>query len=208
MKSQADKRRSERVFSVGDKVFLKLQPYVQSSVVRRTNHKLGFKYFGPFSVLERIGEVAYRLDLPESSRVHPVFHESQLKPSIGPGHKVLPQLPISDSLFQVPVRVLQKRVPQQGHQTVVQVLVQWSGSSEEMATWEDLETLRQQFPRASAWDKQNFKRKGMSTTWMGRCDASWLQVKRWAVEPGPRGPGSCQAGWRATTWARRSPCNA
>lgn len=40
MKCQADKKRSERVFSVGDRIFLKLQPYLQSSVLRRANHKL------------------------------------------------------------------------------------------------------------------------------------------------------------------------
>jgi hypothetical protein len=71
MKSQADKHRRERVFAVGDRVFLRLQPYIQSSVARRSNRKLAFKFFGPFSVLARVGEVAYRLDLPPSSRRPP-----------------------------------------------------------------------------------------------------------------------------------------
>jgi hypothetical protein len=99
MKSQADKKRSERVFSVGDKVFLKLQPYLQSSVLRRANHKLAFKFFGPFQVTERIGEVAYKLELPSTSRVHPVFHVSQLKPCLGPGQQALPHLPSVDDVL-------------------------------------------------------------------------------------------------------------
>lgn len=47
MKQQADKGRIEREFSVGDLVYVKLQPYVQTSVATRANHKLSFKYFGP-----------------------------------------------------------------------------------------------------------------------------------------------------------------
>ena len=61
MKRQADKHRSERSFAVGDSVYLKLQPYVQSSIATRSNNKLSFRFFGPFTILERIGEVAYRL---------------------------------------------------------------------------------------------------------------------------------------------------
>jgi hypothetical protein len=54
-------------------------------------------------------------------------------------------------MFQVPVRILQRRIRQQDLRTVVQVLVQWSGWPELLATWEDLETMRQQFPGVSAW---------------------------------------------------------
>ena len=143
MKDQADKRRTECTFAIGDEVFLRLQPYLQSSVARRANHKLAFKFFGPFRVLERVAAVAYKLDLPESSRVHPVFHVSQLKPCIGPRPHVLSTLPPPDAMFQVPVRVLRQRIHQCGSRALTQVLVQWSGAPEEHATWEDIEQLRQ-----------------------------------------------------------------
>jgi hypothetical protein len=161
MKFQADKHRRERVFAVGDEVFLRLQPYIQSSVVRRANHKLAFKFFGPYKIVERVGEVAYKLELPPSSRVHPVFHVSQLKPCIGPNQQVLPQLPSPTDLLQIPVAVLGRRVRQVGFRTVPQALIHWSGMPEDQATWEDVESLRQQFPAAPAWGQAGFQARGI-----------------------------------------------
>lgn len=79
MKMQADKHRQEREFLVGDWVYLKLQPYAQHSVIRRSNHKPLYKYFGPYLVLRKMGKVAYKLQLPVTSQIHPVVHVSQLK---------------------------------------------------------------------------------------------------------------------------------
>jgi hypothetical protein len=74
-------------------VYMKLQPYVQSSVLARTNQKLRFCYFGPFKILARVSSVAYRLELPASSSVHPVIHVSQLRLAVGFKGQVCAQLP-------------------------------------------------------------------------------------------------------------------
>lgn len=64
MKDHADKKRYAQEFQVGYLVYLKLQPYVQLSVARRSNHKLSFKYFEPYKILQKVGKMAYKLELP------------------------------------------------------------------------------------------------------------------------------------------------
>jgi hypothetical protein len=149
-KHQADKLRSERVFQVGDWVYLKLQPYVQSSLVKRANHKLAFKFFGPFQIVARIGHVAYKLQLPATSAIHHVFHVSLLKKAVGSTDQVSSILPsISDSL-QWPEQILQRRVVHTSFGDVPQVLIKWSAWPEELVTWEDEPVVKQRFPEAEA----------------------------------------------------------
>jgi hypothetical protein len=164
MKKQADQHRSERQFEIGRKVFLKLQPYVQSSLAPRANQKLSFNYFNPFEILQKVGSVAYKLLLPPSSSIHPVFHVSQLKEAILDASQVSPSLPSDIDLLRVPEKVLQRRMITRGVRQVPQVLVQWSEWPASMATWEDLEDLSRRFPQAPAWGQAEFQEGGTVST--------------------------------------------
>ncbi|GKE97498.1 putative reverse transcriptase domain-containing protein [Tanacetum coccineum] len=78
-KSYADLKRKQMKFQVGDKVMLKVSPW-KGVVCFGKRGKLNPRYVGPFKVLEKVGSVAYKLELPEElSRVHNTFHVSNLK---------------------------------------------------------------------------------------------------------------------------------
>jgi ribosomal protein L21E len=151
MKSQADKNHTAREFAVGDSVFIKLQPYVQSSVARRAHHKLAFKYFGPYTVITRINPTAYEVQLPPESRIHPVFHVSQLRKVLLPGTTANPSLPTITDIIAIPVKLLGHRWRRAPTGRREQVQVQWSTSSTKDITWEDRLDLQQRFPAAPAW---------------------------------------------------------
>jgi hypothetical protein len=161
MKSQADKKRSERSFQVGDMVFLKLQPYIQQSVATRGTQKLTFRYFGPYKVLQRIGEVAYKLELPASSQVHPVVHVSQIKKHIPANTQVHTSLNLmsDDPIFAlVPAKVLCRSLIPHGAGTATRIKVRWSGDPPYLETWEDPDALCRSYPDAPAWGQAVLKR--------------------------------------------------
>ena len=145
MKFYADRNRSEREFDIGDWVYLRLQPYQQTFVTLRRNLKLAPRFFGPFQVISRIGSMAYRLQLPESSQIHLVFHVSQLKKMVGATATTCATLLPTGSDGQMlvsPVAILDRKVVKRRNQAVAQVLVQWSNSTPKDATWEDATMIR------------------------------------------------------------------
>lgn len=126
MKNQADMHRSERVFHVGDWIWLKLQPYKQISVQCRGSEKLAQKYYGSFQVKECIGKVAYKLQLPSEAKIHDVFHVSQLKAYYGPDPiaAVLPDWSgCSDSCTVLPAAILDTRMVKFHNTPQIQYLV-------------------------------------------------------------------------------------
>ena len=154
MKAGADNTRRHVEFRVGDMVFLKLRPYRQRSLANRPNQKLAARYYGPFAVLKRIGQVAYHLDLPPTAAIHPVFHVSQLRAAVGTAHSsptIPPSLTADLELIVEPEALLDVRQQPTTHEA--EVLIRWKNLPEFEATWEKFTAIQSQFPDFNLEDK-------------------------------------------------------
>nr|GEZ81983.1 putative reverse transcriptase domain-containing protein [Tanacetum cinerariifolium] len=128
--SYADLKRKPMEFQVGDKVMLKVLPW--KGVVRFGKRgKLNPRYVRPFKVLERVGDVAYKLDLLEElSRVHNTFHVSNLKKCHVDKPLAVPLdgLHFDDTLYFVkePVEIMDREVKWLKRSQIPLVKVRWN----------------------------------------------------------------------------------
>ncbi|GJW23833.1 putative reverse transcriptase domain-containing protein [Tanacetum coccineum] len=149
-KSYADLKRKPMEFQVGDKVMLKVSPW--KGVVRFGKRgKLNPRYVGPFKVLERIGSVAYKLELPEElSRVHNTFHVSNLKKCYADEPLAVPLdgLHVDDKLqfVEEPVEIMDREVKQLRHSRVPIVKVRWNSKRGPEFTWEREDQFKKKYP--------------------------------------------------------------
>ena len=148
----------ERHFEVGDLVYLRLQPYRQSSLKQKGAEKLKPRFYGPYRVIRRIGQVAYELELPQGSRIHNIFHVSCLKKALGQHVTVTGELPPTDDeghLVLQPEAIIDTRERQLRSRKIREFLVRWKNLPDEDATWEDEKIL--QHPSLQLLeDKQRF----------------------------------------------------
>ncbi|XP_076937507.1 uncharacterized protein LOC143605175 [Bidens hawaiensis] len=117
-------------------------------VMSRIHQKLAAKFFGPYHIIDKIGPLAYKLQLPPTSKIHLVFHVSLLKKVIrGSSDSILPpELEIRDIESLTPAAILASRVVYDGVDPLEQSQVKWHGKSVEEATCED-----------SSWSKTSFQ---------------------------------------------------
>ena len=107
--------------------------------LRLGSRKLASKFTGPFTIDERVSPEAYRLSLPDSWRVHNVFHSSQLKPVHGSPSRQEPLL-LDDSSKEFEVdRIVGMRLARGGKKR--EFLVHWKGYSSFDNSWEPEENL-------------------------------------------------------------------
>jgi hypothetical protein len=154
----ADKKRTERVFATGDMVYLNAKNISSS----RPSMKLDYTLLGPFKVLERIGHRAYRLDLPPTVNIHPVFHVSLLEPvthsPFSSRSSPTPPPVLIDGHMEMEVRsILDSRLRHRR----LEYLVSWLGYLDAEATWEPAANLKNCKELVAAFHAQHPHKPGL-----------------------------------------------
>ncbi|GJT84813.1 putative reverse transcriptase domain-containing protein [Tanacetum coccineum] len=149
-KSYADKRRKPLEFSVGDYVLLKVSPW--KDVVRfRKKEKLAPRFVGPFEIIEKVGSVAYQLDLPkELNGVHDTFHMSNLKKCLADPTLQVPldEIRVDDKLnfVEEPVEILKRDFKKLKRSRIAIVKVRWNSKRGPEFTWERKDQMKLKYP--------------------------------------------------------------
>ncbi|XP_022007523.1 uncharacterized protein LOC110906739 [Helianthus annuus] len=149
-KSYADKRRRPIEFQVGDKVMLKVSPW--KGIIRfRKRGKLSPRFIGPFKIIERVGKVAYRLELPEElSGIHSTFHVSHLRKCLADetAHVHYDNIEVDNRLNYAvkPIAILDRKVKSIRNKKIDQMKVKWEHRKGSGITWDSEEEMRRLYP--------------------------------------------------------------
>ena len=93
-------------------LYFRLHPYKETTIKRKGSEKLKPRFYGPYKVIRKVGEVAYELELPIGSKIHNVFHVSCLNKVIGQHISIsytLPPLDDEVQLVLIPDKILKTR---------------------------------------------------------------------------------------------------
>jgi hypothetical protein len=146
----ANQHRRDEQFSVGDNVLVSSENINLPSQVNRPTRKFQAKFLGPYKVIETVSPTAYRLELPETLKIHPVFHISKLRRYVESDEQLFPERTVppppplvfdDDHVEYLVEKILDKRTRRIGRGTRTEYLVKWKNYPEYDATWQTLADL-------------------------------------------------------------------
>nr|GEY89693.1 putative reverse transcriptase domain-containing protein [Tanacetum cinerariifolium] len=149
-KDYADRKRKPMEFEIGDRVMLKVSPW--KGVVRFGKQgKLNSRYVGPFKVLDKVGKVAYKLELPqELSRVHHTFNVSIFKKCYSDEPLVMPLegVHIDDTLqfVEEPVEIMKREIKRLKQSRIPLAKVRWNSRRGPEFTWKREDSFKKKYP--------------------------------------------------------------
>nr|GFA41469.1 putative reverse transcriptase domain-containing protein [Tanacetum cinerariifolium] len=161
-RQSAGVRRKPMEFEVGDKVMLKVSPW--KGIIRFGKHgKLSPWYIRPFEIIERIGPVAYKLELPEKLRgIHNTFHVSNLKKCLANENLVIPleEVQLDDKLhfIEEPVEIMDREVKQFKQSRIPIDKVRWNSRRGPKYTWEREDFFKRNYPHLFSRSQKTSKR--------------------------------------------------
>ncbi|GJU01157.1 retrotransposon protein, putative, ty3-gypsy subclass [Tanacetum coccineum] len=149
-KSYADRRRKPLEFEVGDKVMLKVSPW-KGVIHFGKRGKLNPRYIRRFKILDKVGMLAYRLELPEQlSRVYSTFHVSNLKKCFVDEPLAIPldEIQIDDKLnfIKDPDEIMDRKVKRLKQSRIPIVKVRWNSRRGPEFTWERGDQMKKKYP--------------------------------------------------------------
>ncbi|GKB29645.1 putative reverse transcriptase domain-containing protein [Tanacetum coccineum] len=161
-KSYSDVRRKPMEFQVGDMVMLKVSPW-KDVILFGKRGKLSLRYIGPFKIIERIGLVAYKLELPDKiCGIHSTFHVSNLKKCLADENLVIPleEIQLDDKLhfIEEPVEIMDREVKQLKQSQIPIVKVRWNLRRVPKYTWEQEDFFKRNYPHLFSSNQKTRKR--------------------------------------------------
>ena len=141
----ANKSRRDVSFEVGQQVLLSANHINLASQALRPTKKLQHRFIGPYKIIQKISAVAYKLELPATLQIHPVFHVSLLRPyqdpASFPDRTLPPPPPPSVTIDNSPEYVVEKILDHRTRRRHLEYLIKWEGYPDYDASWEPQEHL-------------------------------------------------------------------
>jgi hypothetical protein len=145
----SNKGRLHTTFNVGELVLLKADEIGTVVDRKRRLNKLDERYLGPFEIIQVVSPTAYKLKLPDTLKIHPVFHVSLLERYLLPDKEFgqeYSEIPLPEFKDDVPYYQLEKILKHRRRKGELEYLIKWKDYPLSESTWEPARVIEEDAP--------------------------------------------------------------